>query len=499
MKTVLLLYPHQLFAAEHLPKVDAVYVVEEPLYFGSDEQYPALYHKQKLVLHRAGLRRYVEEVLWPNNFTVEYFDIVDTKWTGEPIVHAVEQGFEHIYVFDPADDILEKRLSKTLAEQTSTVTLELLPSPGFYLNRKDIDSYFGGKQQFKFADFYQWQRERFNILIDDDFRPVGGKWTYDTEKREKLSSEVVLPGMPSFGSAKHVSEAIAFVTEHFPGNPGSLESFMWPTSHDEATVWLNDFLQHRFASYGTYQDAISNRGVWLFHGMLSVSLNCGLLTPKQVVEAALRYAAKHDIPLVSVEGFIQQLIGWREYVRALYVMKGAALRTSNVFKHERKLTGHWYSGTTGLPPLDDTIKKAQNYGYATAVERLMVVGNAMLLAEIHPTEVYKWFAELFVDAYDWVLVPNVYGISQFASSDLMVAKPAISASNYILSMSDYDRGEWSNVWDGLYWRFVDTHRNYFSKNPRIGGVLLKRYETMDPARRRIIGYRANDFLDNFTA
>ncbi len=288
------------------------------------------------------------------------------------------------------------------------------------------------------------------------------------------------------------------MAEHFPDNPGSLENFVWPTCHADAEIWLKDFLAHRLLQFGPYEDAISNKGVWLFHSTLSSSLNSGLLNPKQVVDAALEYAKSHDVPLASLEGFVRQIVGWREYVRALYVVRGVELRKANMFKAERQLTHHWYDGTTGLPPLDDMIHKVQRHAYAHHIERLMIAGNAMLLSEIHPDAVYAWFMELFIDAYDWVMVPNVYGMSQFAAGNIMTTKPYMSASNYILTMSDYKRGEWSNVWDGLYWRFVDTHRHFLSKNPRLGGVLISRLDSMDSARRRIIGYRADDFLDNYT-
>ncbi len=499
MKSVLFIYPHQLFQAEHLPKVDQVYVIEEPLYFGTDEQYPMRFHKQKLVLHRAGMRRYVEEVLWANDFAVEYFDIENTSWTGQPLVHAYEQGFDTIYVFDPTDYTLEKRLKTVAKEQERDATLHFLPTPNFYIQNNDIQEFFGEKKQYKMADFYQWQRERFNILIDNNFRPKGGKWSYDAENRKKLPNDVVLPGIPAFGDSKHVSEALKFVGEHFSSNPGSLDSFVWPTSHAEAKLWLDDFLKHRFSNFGPYEDAISGRGIWLFHSVLSSSLNCGLLNPKQVIDEAILYADKNNIPISSLEGFVRQILGWREYMRAMYVLRGTSMRKSNVLKHERTLTQHWYDGTTGLAPLDDVINKVQEHAYAHHIERLMIVGNAMLLSEINPNNVYKWFMELFIDAYDWVMVPNVFGMSQFADGGSITTKPYMSASNYILTMSDYNRDEWCNVWDGLYWRFVEKHRLLLKKNPRLGGLLVSRLDSMDPARRRIINYRAEDFLANRTS
>lgn len=499
MKSVLFIYPYQLFAAVNLPDVDQIYVIEEPLLFGNDQQYPMRFHKAKLVLMRAALRRYVEEVLWPTGKPIEYFDIENTTWTGMPVIKAAEAGFQKVVVFDLHDSVLWRRLHQANEEQKSGLEFVRLPTPAFYLQHKDIDQYFSGKQKHKFADFYQWQRERFNILIDpNSYRPVGGKWSFDTENRKKLPADVQLPGIKSFGDNKHVTEAVEYINQHFPANPGQIDSFIWPTSHAEAEAWLDDFLRHRLSQFGPFEDAISSRGVWLYHSLLSSSLNIGLLTPSQVIEKALAYAEKNDVPLASLEGFIRQVLGWREYVRGLYENQHVSMRKSNVFRNYRKLTSAWYDGTTGIKPVDDVIKKVNQHAYAHHIERLMVIGNIMLLSEIHPDEVYKWFMTFFIDAYDWVMVPNVYGMSQFADGGNMTTKPYISASNYILSMSDYEREPWCDIWDGLFWRFVEKHQGYLGKNPRLGGVLVTRLSSMDQSRRRIIGYRAEDFLANFT-
>ncbi len=194
-------------------------------------------------------------------------------------------------------------------------------------------------------------------------------------------------------------------------------------------------------------------------------LNIGLLTPKQVVEAVLAHG--EEVPLNSLEGFIRQVIGWREFVRLIYVHAGTKQRTRNFWGLSQKLPASFYSGTTGIAPFDASVERTLNHAYCHHIERLMVLGNFMLLCDIAPDAVYRWFMEMFIDSYDWVMVPNVYGMSQHADGGLMTTKPYISGSSYILKMSDYPKGTWTTIWDGLYWRFVHRQREFFSQNPRM--------------------------------
>lgn len=478
-----------------MPEVNTIFMVEEPIFFGADREYPSRLHKQKLILHRASMRRYVEEVLWPVGANVEYIDLDVLYGTGDIIERA--KHFDQLYFFDLVDDVLTKRILQARREHPKSPAIEFLPSPNFYLKDVEVRQYLNERHEHLFDDFYQWQRERFNILISEDYKPVGGKWSFETERHSRVPKDQKLPSFGVFGDDKHTHEAVDWVNERFADNPGSMD-FIWPTSHAEAATWLHDFLEHRLDSYGKYEDALDGQAPWLFHSALSSSLNIGLLSPQQVVHAALAHHAKQPVELASLESFIRQILGWREFMRGQYIVKGATLRVTNAFHHQRKLTRAWYDGTTGIPPFDDAVKKVQNHAYAHQSERLMVVGNFMLLCEIDPGDVYRWFSELFIDAYPWVTVPNVYGMSQFGDSGAFGGKPYVSASNYILQMSHYERGLWSDVWDGLFWRFVDKHRSVLAHNPRMR-TMISRLDRLDPDRRRIISYRAEDFLNKFTA
>jgi deoxyribodipyrimidine photolyase-related protein len=494
MKSALILYPHQLFPVEFLPDVDSVFLVEDPLYFGVDNKYPIRMHKQKLILHRASMRRYVQEVLWPAGYKVEYIELDPLLQTTD-IMQRVSEA-QQIYAFDPVDDVLLKRLLRARREHAIDSELELLTSPNFFLSDQDVRSYFGEAHEHLFADFYQWQRERFNILINAHYKPLGGKWSFDAENRKKLPEEHELPSFEVFGSNDYVAEATSWVEQNFPNNPGGTD-FIWPTNHAEASAWLDDFVEHRLDSFGPYEDAIDKNATWVYHSVLTPALNIGLLSPNQIVTAALERHHKREVPLASLEGFIRQVLGWREFMRGVYVTRGGQMRTKNMLKNTRQLTDAWYDGTLGIPPFDDMVLKVQKHGYAHHIERLMIAGNLMLLSDIHPNDVYRWFSELFVDAYDWVMVPNVYGMSQFVDSGSIVTKPYVSSSNYILNMSHYEHGEWSDIWDGLYWRFIEKHREPFAKNPRMR-MMAAQLDILDRDRKRIISYRAEDFLKKYT-
>ena len=224
-------------------------------------------------------------------------------------------------------------------------------------------------------------------------------------------------------------------------------------------------------------------------------MNAGLISPRELINKSLLFAKNNEIPLNSLEGFIRQIMGWREFIRGMYVCKGSYSRTQNFWGFERKIPKSFYDGTTGIEPVDDTIKKVLATGYCHHIERLMVLGNFMLLCEFDPDEVYRWFMELFIDAYDWVMVPNVYGMSQFADGGLMSTKPYISSSNYILKMSNYKKGDWCKIWDALFWNFMDKQREFFLKNPRMR-MLISSFDKMDISKRETHLITADNFLTN---
>lgn len=471
MNEATLLLPHQLYKTHpQLAKERLVIVAEDPLFF-HDARYPALFHKQKLVLHRASMKAF-EHSLQQQGFRTLYVDHANydlAKLLSQLSLHK-------LYVLDPVDAIAKLRIEK--ACQTCNVAVNWGKNPGFLC---DVPLGFNQLEHYAFTPFYIAVRKELNILIDSDNKPTSGKWTYDTENRKKASASLFLPRLPKTDETPFVQEAKEYVEKNFSSNPGELTNFFYPTTHPEAKKWLTSFLKERLFLFGTYQDAILQNELVMMHSLLSPLLNIGLLTPQEVVDETLLYAKNSAIPLNSLEGFLRQLIGWREFVRAVYEVAHVEMRKKNFWNHTRKIPASFYTATTGIPPIDTTIKKLQKTAYCHHIERLMILGNFMLLCEFDPDEVYRWFMEMFIDSYDWVMVPNVYGMSQYADGGLMTTKPYISSSNYILKMSDYSPGPWCTIWDGLFWRFMAKHKPFFIKQPRLG-MLIKQLDKVDPGK-----------------
>jgi deoxyribodipyrimidine photolyase-related protein len=309
-----------------------------------------------------------------------------------------------------------------------------------------------------------------NVLLTANKKPLGGQWSFDPENRKKLPKGIAVPAIPRVPETDDIRAARASVREDFQHAIGEDTAFNYPTDHASAAQWLTTFIRDRLQTFGDYEDAISRDHAVLFHSVLTPMLNVGLLSPRQVIDAALAEADR--VPLNSLEGFVRQVIGWREFVRLVYLTRGRKQRTQNFWRFTRKMPTSFYDGTTGIEPVDHVIRQVLRTGYCHHIERLMVLGNFFLLCDIHPDAVYRWFMELFIDAYDWVMVPNIYGMSQYADGGVMTTKPYISGSSYVLKMSNFAKGAWCPIWDALYWRFIDLHSDFFSANPRMA-VMVK--------------------------
>lgn len=467
-------------------------MVEENLFF---TQYA--FHKQKLILHRASMKAFAAE-LTANGHMVEYINTIEPTSDIRKLMDALAlKGIEQIHVTDPTDEWLLKRIEKS-AERNG-ITLQLYTNPNFIHTPEEIDTYFSTKKNYFQTDFYIHQRKKGKILLTEKEQPLGGKWTFDAENRERYPKNRPEPHHPFPATNAYVAEAIDYVQQHFPNNPGKAGNpfgkyaHFYPVTTAESEQWLSHFLQEKFALFGPYEDAIVKDASILYHSVLTPMLNIGLLNPKNIIDQALETGAQYNIPLNSLEGFIRQIIGWREFIRAVYQRENITQRTRNFWGFKRKIPASFWNGTTGIVPVDQVIKKVLDSGYAHHIERLMVLGNFMLLCEFDPDEVYRWFMELFIDSYDWVMVPNVYSMTQFADGGLMTTKPYISGSNYIMKMSDYEKGSWQQIWDGLFWRFMHVHRDFFLSNPRLG-MLVKTFDKMKTEKQQEHLQHAEKFL-----
>lgn len=489
MKAATLIFPHQLFK-EHPSLQDDVPVilVEEELFFN---QYN--FNKNKLVLHRASMKGY-EEFLSERGFETIYVEASDARASVLALIQwLAEEGCSKLLYAELSDNWLKRRLNQACA--IAKISVQVSESCSFLTSLPEANQYFDRKNKYFMASFYIDQRKKMRILVDVKDQPAGGAWSYDVENRLKFPAKTTPPVVHAASHGLNVSEAQNYVERNYGSNYGSSAEFIYPTNFAQAEKWLDDFLETRFEKFGTYEDAIVKEEHYLHHSVLSPLLNTGLLTPRYVVDRALKYGSKHHTPLNSLEGFIRQVIGWREFVRIVYEREGVRQRTKNYWGFTRKIPASFWDGTTGIEPVDNVIKKVLNTGYSHHIERLMVMGNFMILCEFNPDQVYLWFMEMYIDAYDWVMVPNVYGMTQFADGGLMTTKPYISGSNYLLKMSNYTKGPWTIIWDALFWRFMNVHRNFFEKNPRLG-MLLRTFDKMPVEKKDALMITAEEFLSS---
>jgi deoxyribodipyrimidine photolyase-related protein len=495
MDTAVLILPDQLF--EEHPALGSgprqVALLEHRWYFF---EHP--YHAQRLVLLQAAMSAFAQE-LRDAGHDVALFRVADGSHLR--VWETLQRdGVGHVELVEPHDTPLLRRLRRDA--RRSDITISLLHSPNFLTPPGWRSEHLAtGASHFSMASFYAAQRKRMGLLLNEDGGPAGGTWSLDTQNRKKLPKDHVPPGVRVPRPHPATAETVRDTAKLFPHAPGSValgrqdasSAFVYPTTRHEARRALDDFLENRLPLFGDYEDAISREHRIVYHSMLTPVLNIGLLTPDEIVSRAMERAEDGDVPLNSLEGFIRQVVGWREFMYGVYLIEGTRMRESNHLRHTRAMPSAFYEGSTGLDPFDDVVERVRQHGWCHHIERLMVLGNLMLLCEIEPRQVFGWFMEHFVDAYDWVMVPNVYGMSQFADGGTMTTKPYVSASAYLRRMSDYPKGPWCEIWDALYWRWVHRHRELLEGIPR-ARVLVRGLERLAPDRRRRLLRTAEEWL-----
>lgn len=490
---VALVYPHQLFDPHPaLGEGRTVFLIEDPLFFGNDPHWPAEIHRQKLILHRASMKAFAAE-LEAAGETVLYIDSPagSTADSRAILENHLPKKVRSLHVTDPVDDVLSRRIRRFA--RARNVELVVHESPNFLTPADFLQSHTGMPEKPFMARFYQAQRKRMALMVEKDGSPAGGQWSFDSENRARYPKKSEPPAEPQVRPNDFVNEAICYIRKRFPDRPGDLDGFRWPVTRSDAQGWLDQFIDERLAGFGPYEDAISTRHPFLHHSALTPALNIGLLDPGGVVARVMAHAARNRVPINSLEGFIRQITGWREFVCGIYRHRGTTIRNGNFWNFERPLPPAFRDGTTGIPPVDRVIQQVLREGWCHHIERLMILGNFMLLCRIRPGDVYRWFMELFVDAYDWVMVPNIYGMSQFADGGTFTTKPYLSGSNYILKMSDEPKGPWCGVWDGLFWTFIADYEGFFLDNPRLS-MMARNWRNMPVAKQRAHREEAEHFL-----
>ena len=492
MNNIFLLFPIHLFQNIDLLKHKKVYLIEEPRFF-TDLQY----HKLKIAYHRASMKSYYDYLV-SNKIIVDY---IEYNMNIINLYKKLNKTKNSIEVYSLGDNILEKKLFKYIPNLIINNTLNFLVNKDLINENLHI---FYKKNKFNHQEFYKWQRIRLNILVTKDNKPIGGKWSFDEDNRKKMKPNVIVPKIitqkiqENIEKNKYIKEAIDYTNKHFSKNYGLLDNFIYPINHKEAKEWLIHFLKNRFYKFGIYEDAVNNNYPFLFHSVLSPMMNIGLLTDKEVIEETLKY--KNKVPINSMEGFIRQIIGWRNYVYTVYLIMGDKLKKSNFLQHKNKLNSTFYkklwTGTTNIKPIDDIIDKIVKYGYVHHIERLMYLGNYLLLCMINPNDIYKIFMEWTIDAYEWVMIPNVYGMSQYADGGIMMTRPYFASSNYILKMSNYKKDDWCIILDSLYYNFINQHQKILKMNYSTAIQVSYWNKKSDKEKKEII-YRAKMYFLTF--
>lgn len=439
---ILLIYPTQLFKVNPLAKlVDKIYLIEDPFYF---TQFP--FHKLKLTYHRASMKYYYDFI--KADKYIEYHK-VDYK--------NILKSVSEVYLYDPIDKPILNKIHK----YAKNVDVHIYDTPAFMETLKDLDEYrnkyTNKKNYFHDVSFYRYQRRRLNVLMNGD-KPLGGQWSFDKENRNPFDKDYKESKIKTYKN-DYIKEAISYVNHHFPDNFGDNSIMYYPITFKDAEAHLKNFLKHKIHTFGKFEDAVDSDIVFASHSVLSPMLNIGLLTPKYVLEETIKkFNQKH---IASFEAFIRQLIGWRSFTRFVYHYHGSQMIDMNLLNHKNKIPKTWYNATTTIDIIDTLINKVHKYAYLHHIERLMYMGNFALITLMHPKEVYKWFMICFIDSYEWVMVPNVMGMSQYSLKGIsMMTRPYFSSSNYIVKMSDFKKNE---LWDALYYNFIAKHEDLLSK------------------------------------
>ena len=485
----ILIFPTQLFHnIDYLKSYDKIYLIEEPRYFTDFK-----FHKLKLAYHRATMKKYYD-YLKKKKLKVHYIDYIDVTNDFYISLKTKEKIVSTIY---PGDFKLQKKLEKIFGKN-----LVILENKNFLVKINefnDIKKLIYRNKKYSHDEFYKYQRRKLDILMNND-KPEGGRWSFDKENRHALPKNEKIPQIKPIKKNKYIVEAIVYIEKNFPNNYGLLDStIFYPIDSKSSRKWLDNFLEERLNNFGPYEDAVSDKEPFIYHSVLSPMMNIGLLTDTEVVTISNAYYNKHkkSIKIESFEGFIRQVIGWRNYVYTIYNLE-EDMRESNLLKHTNKLDSKkFWEGTTGILPIDSIIQKIVKYSYAHHIERLMYRGNFLLICMIDPTEVYRIFMEWTIDSYDWVMVPNIFGMSQYATNTMMT-RPYFSSSNYILKMSNYKKdGNWDKIWDCLYYNFIDKHQDMLRKNYAIAQQVNNWNKKSDSDKKEIKKI-SKDFINTIT-
>lgn len=468
-----------------------------------DEATYVKHHKKKIALLFSAMRHFADE-LREEGWKVDYIKLDDDENSGSfkgEIDRALSRNeIDNIVLTEPAEyRVLED--VKSWSEQFGK-TVEILPDDRFIATHKEFEDWAEGRKQLRMEYFYRDMRRKTNLLMDGD-EPEGGKWNYDSENRKPAKDDMFMPKPVQFEADEITQDVLKLVEDRFADHFGDLEPFWFAVTHEQATEVLDYFLDAALPSFGDYQDAMLTGQKFLYHSLLSPYINCGLLDPLEVCKRVEAEYEKGRVPLNATEGFIRQIIGWREYVRGIYWLKMPEYVKRNFLEAENKLPDFYWTGETDMLCLREAISQTKEEAYAHHIQRLMVTGNFAMLAGVDPHEVHEWYLAVYADAYEWVELPNTLGMSQFGDGGILGSKPYAASGNYINKMSDYCKncrydvkqkiGEDACPFNALYWDFLIRNEDKLKGNPRLGQV-YRTWNKMDETKRDEYLASAKTFL-----
>lgn len=452
------------------PKVDQVVMIES-----ANEAQHVWSHKAKIALFLSAMRHFAQH-LKNLGLPLAYIQHSPKTIAEELRNKFIEGKFTHLVCVEPG----EWRLKVAIEELTSEykITLEMYEDPHFYCTHHEFKSWVANKKELRLEYFYRLMRKTHGVLVDQEGNPEGGQWNFDRDNRKPFPKKG--PGLippPALFEPDDISKVVlAEVEERYSDHPGSLAHFQWPVTRAQALEALEGFVEHRLVTFGIYEDAMWTGTPFGWHSLLSSALNLKLLNPREVVDAVLIAWKKYDLELATVEGFIRQILGWREFVRGMYYLDMPQMALDNFYNHQNALPAWYWTGKTKMNCMREAIGQTLQYGYAHHIQRLMVTGNFALLAEVLPKEVCDWYLAIYIDAIEWVELPNTAGMALFASGGRFTSKPYIASGAYIKRMSNYCDtcqykpdirfGEGACPVTNLYWNFLIKHRTQFEASPR---------------------------------
>ncbi|ALE16945.1 hypothetical protein AMC99_01654 [Altererythrobacter epoxidivorans] len=473
-----------------------------------DEATYVKHHKQKIALIFSAMRHFAAE-LSDAGWTVDYVKLTDNgnsgSFTGE-VARAIERHDPRaIHVVEAGEWRVQQAIEQWPDKFACEV--EILPDDRFICALSEFRDWADGRDHLTMEHFYREMRKKTGLLMTDTGKPVGGDWNYDKQNRESPDDGMDPPARPTFDPDDITRECIELVEEKFGDHFGSLDKFGWPVTRAQAEKAADAFFAERIEKFGPYQDAMVHGQDDLYHSMLSTSINLGLLDPLDLCRRAEKAYDDGKAPLNSVEGFIRQIIGWREYVRGFYWYFMPDLESRNALNAQRGLPEFYWTGETDMRCLADCIRSTRDNAHAHHIQRLMVLGNFALLAGINPREVQDWYLVVYADAYEWVELPNVSAMILYADGGKLATKPYAASGNYINKMSDYCKecrysvskktGEDACPFNPLYWHFMERHRDRLEKNHRIGRIYAT-WDRMGDEKKQDYLHSAEKFLDSLT-